>query len=76
MPTRRKRDPFRIAASQLTGRQLKLHVNITDRHVAMLDRLAVAIRLRHGVYISRAHIIGALVEAAERSGWAAGLFKV
>jgi hypothetical protein len=76
MPTRRKRDPLRIAASQLTGRRLKLQVNIADRHVAMLDRLAVAIRLRHGVVISRAHIIGALVEAAERGGWAAELFKV
>lgn len=76
MTTHRKRDPLCIAASQLTGRRLKLQVNIADRHVAMLDRLAVAIRLRHGIYIPRAHIIGALVEAAERKGWAAELFKV
>ena len=81
MPARRKRDPLRIdplriAASQLTGRRLKLQVNIADRHVAMLDSLAVDIRLRHGVVISRAHLIGAIVEAADRGGWAAGMFKV
>jgi hypothetical protein len=53
-----------------------LQVNIADRHVAMLDSLAVDIRLRHGVVISRAHLIGAIVEAADRGGWAAGMFKV
>jgi hypothetical protein len=76
MPTRRKRHPFRIAAGQLIGRLLKLQVNIVNRHVAMLDSLAVDIRLRHGVVISRAHIIGAIVDAAERGGWAAELFRV
>jgi hypothetical protein len=42
----------------------------------MLDRLAVDIRLRHGVAMSRAGILRAIVEAAQRNGWAARLFKV
>ena len=58
------------------GRPHRVQVNIISRHVAMLDRLAVEMRLRHGVAMSRAGILRAIVEAAERNGWAADLFKV
>jgi hypothetical protein len=51
-------------------------VAIVNRQVAMLDRLAVEMRLRHGVAMSRAGILRAIVEAAQRNGWAAKLFKV
>jgi hypothetical protein len=58
------------------GRPQKLQVTIISRHVAMIDRLAVDIRLRHGVVMSRAGILRAIVEAAQREGWAADLFEV
>jgi hypothetical protein len=54
----------------------RLQVSIASRHIAMLDRLAVDIRLRHGVAMSRAGILRAIVEAAQRNGWAADLFDV
>jgi hypothetical protein len=60
----------------LPGKPQRLQVCIASRHVAMLDRLAVAIRLRHGVAMPRAGILRAIVEAAQRNGWAANLFKV
>jgi hypothetical protein len=58
------------------ARPQRLSVSIVSRHVAMLDRLAVDIRLRHGVAMSRAGILRAIVEAAQREGWAADLFEV
>ena len=42
----------------------------------MLDRLAVDIRLRHGVAMSRAGILRAIVEASQRIGLAECLFDV
>jgi hypothetical protein len=59
---------------QPTGRPLRLQVNVASRHVAMLDRLAVDIRVRHGVAMSRTGILRAIVEAAERDEWEAVLF--
>jgi hypothetical protein len=44
--------------------RLKLTVVLLLRHVAALDRLAVTIRLRTGIALSRASIIDALVEAS------------
>ena len=58
----------------LAGKPQRLQVCIISRHVAMLDRLAVEVRLRHGVAMSRTGILRAIVEAAERKGWAADLF--
>jgi hypothetical protein len=54
----------------------RLQVAIATRHIVMLDRLAVDIRLRHGTPISRTAILHAIVEAAERNEWAAELFQV
>jgi hypothetical protein len=45
---------------------LKITVVLLQRHVAALDHLAVSIRLKAGVSLSRAGIIGAFVEAAFR----------
>lgn len=45
-------------------RRLKLTVVLLHRHVAALDRLAVAIRLRSGAALSRASIIDALISAS------------
>jgi len=45
----------------------KITVVLLDRQVAFLDRLAVDIRLRHGVAISRAELIRALIEAMIQS---------
>jgi hypothetical protein len=47
-----------------TGRHLKLTVVLLQRHVAALDRLAVNIRLRSGVALSRASIIDAFIAAS------------
>jgi hypothetical protein len=60
----------------LSEKPQRLSVSIVSRHVAMLDRLAVDIRLRHGVAMSRAAILRAIVEAAQRGGWASELFEV
>jgi len=60
----------------VAGKPQRLQVVIISRHVAMLDRLAVEIRLRHGVAMSRTGILRAIVEVAEREGWAVELFKV
>jgi hypothetical protein len=60
----------------LAGKPQRLQVTIISRHVALLDRLAVEIRLRHGVAMSRTGILRAIVEAAEREAWAADLFEV
>ena len=60
----------------LAGKPQRLQVAIISRHVAMLDRLAVEIRLRHGVAMSRTGILRAIVEVAEREEWAAELFEV
>jgi hypothetical protein len=46
----------------------KITVVLLNRHVALLDRLAVDIRLRHGKAISRAEIIRSFIEAAYQSG--------
>jgi len=46
----------------------KITVVLLDRHVAYLDRIAIDIRLRHGVAISRAELIRGLIEAAWQSG--------
>jgi hypothetical protein len=54
----------------------RLQVGIAARHIVMLDRLAVDIRVRHGVAISRTSILHAIVEAAERTGLAERLFNV
>jgi len=54
----------------------RLQVGITTRHIVMLDRLAVNIRERHGVPISRTAILHAIVEASERTGLAERLFGV
>jgi hypothetical protein len=43
-------------------------VVMNHRHVAYLDLVAVAIRLRHSQAITRAEIIRALVELMEKSG--------
>ncbi len=45
----------------------KITVVLLDRQVAFLDRIAVDIRLRHSVAISRAELIRALIEAASQS---------
>jgi hypothetical protein len=58
------------------ARPQQLQVGIATRHIAMLDRLAVDIRLRHGRAISRTAILHAIVEAAERTGLAERLFGV
>jgi hypothetical protein len=46
----------------------KITVVLLDRHVAYLDRIAVDIRLRRGVAISRAELIRGLIEAASNTG--------
>lgn len=44
-------------------RRLRITVILLKRHVAALDRLAVSIRLRAGVSMPRASIIGAFIAA-------------
>jgi hypothetical protein len=46
------------------ARRLKLTVVLMQRHVAALDRLAVTIRLRTGIALSRASIIDAFIAAS------------
>ncbi len=46
------------------ARRLKITVLLLQRHIAALDYLAVSIRLRTGVALSRAGIIGAFIEAS------------
>jgi hypothetical protein len=45
---------------------MKITVILLQRHVALLDRLALDIRIKHGQAITRSEIIFAMVEAAER----------
>ena len=45
----------------------KVTVVLFDRQIAFLDQLARSVRARSGVAISRAQVIRALVEAAEKS---------
>lgn len=52
----------------------RLQVSISTRHIVMLDRLAVDMRMRHGVAISRSSILHAIVEASLRTGLAERLF--
>jgi len=47
-------------------RHLKLTVVLLLRHIAALDHLAVSVRLRTGVVLSRAGIIAAFIEASRR----------
>jgi hypothetical protein len=54
----------------------RLQVAITTRHIVLMDRLAVDIRLRHGTPISRTAILQAIVEASKRTGLAERLFNV
>ncbi len=54
MPKSAKRD----------ARRLKITVLLLQRHIAALDYLAVSIRLRTGVALARAGIIGAFIEAS------------
>jgi len=54
----------------------RLQVIIASRHIAILDGLAVDIRVRHGVAMSRAAILRAIVEASKRTGLAERLFGV
>jgi hypothetical protein len=46
----------------------KITVVLLDRQVAYVDGIAVDIRLRHSVAISRAELIRGLIEAALQSG--------
>lgn len=46
----------------------KITVVLLDRQVAYVDGIAVDIRLRHSVAISRAELIRALIEAVSQSG--------
>ncbi len=46
------------------GRHLKITVVLLRRHIAALDYLAVSIRLRTGVALSRAGIIDAFIAAS------------
>jgi len=46
------------------GRYSKITVVLRRVQIAMLDRLAVSIRLRNGVAISRASIIEAFIEVS------------
>ena len=46
------------------SRHLKITVVLLQRHVAALDHLAVSIRLRTGVALSRASIIDAFIAAS------------
>lgn len=48
------------------ARHPKLTVILLRRHIAALDQLAVSIRLRTGVALSRAGIIDAFIEASRR----------
>jgi hypothetical protein len=67
---------MRMMVGKLSGKSQRLQVGMISRHVAMLDRLAVDMRIRHGIAMSRTGILRAIVEAADREGWAAELFKV
>jgi hypothetical protein len=44
----------------------RVTVVLLNRHIALLDRLAVDIRLRHGTIIRRDALVRAFVEAAMR----------
>jgi hypothetical protein len=46
----------------------KITVVLLDRQVAYVDGIAVDIRLRHSVAISRAELIRGLIEAVSQSG--------
>ena len=46
----------------------KITVVLLDRQVAYVDGIAVDMRLRHSVAISRAELIRGLIEAALQSG--------
>jgi hypothetical protein len=46
------------------GRHLKITVLLLQKQIAALDHLAVSIRLRTGVALSRASIINALIKAS------------
>jgi hypothetical protein len=46
----------------------KITVVLLDRQVAYVDGIAVDIRLRHSVAISRAELIRGLIEAVVQSG--------
>lgn len=48
------------------ARHLKLTVVLLLRHVAALDHLAVSVRLRTGVVLSRSDIIRAVIGASRR----------
>lgn len=48
------------------ARHLKLTVVLLLRHIAALDHLAVNIRMRTGVVLSRAGIIAAFIDASRR----------
>lgn len=65
-----------LKTGTLSGQPQRLQVIIASRHIAMLDGLAVDIRMRHGAAISRAAILRAIVEAAQRTGLAERLFGV
>ena len=52
-------------------RHLRHTVVLLRRHIAALDHLAVSIRLRTGVVLSRAGIIAAFIEASRRGPRAA-----
>jgi len=53
-------------ATNDSGHYLKITVVLLHRHVAALDALAVSIRLRAGVALSRASIIDAFIAASVR----------
>lgn len=59
-----------------TGESLRLQFWLFPEQVAMLDRLAVQIRLRHRKVISREAILRAIVTAAESGKWETALFGV
>jgi hypothetical protein len=54
----------------------KVSVIAGERHIGRLDRLIADIKSKHGVELSRSTILRAIIEVAEREGWAADLFKV
>ena len=61
---RRRERMVMINKTNDAGRHLKLTVVLLQRHVAALDRLAVTIRLRTGIALSRTSIIDALIAAS------------
>ena len=62
----RESDRVRSAAS--VDSWSKITVVLLDRQVAYVDGIAVDIRLRHAVAISRAELIRGLIEAALQGG--------